>query len=323
MVVGEISDDRCYQRLVQLTRASEIAKLLRTFNIGLVGHVFRGMFDLEFDRGSVRGCLGPEVITIQAEHLVDLWKDIPDSEVSAVAGELVQRFRMRVVTEDDVKRSVRLGLAMRHLTERYRLDALCFLGQHYLEKITHAPARLGASMMMERDGIMVSCEGDVGGLIMMQIMHELSGNSLVQMEWGQFDAGRNAVLLLGHGIASPEAAASPQDVVLTRAPEEWGFEGHGVSSEMILRPGPVTMGHFLSTSDGWRMLISKGDSLAHPCLPCEEIHGLVRVESPVCGYLRTLLENGIAHHVIVVHGEVAEELEMVADAMGVENLVVR
>lgn len=323
VVVGEISDVSCFEKITQMVRAREITKRLRTFNIGLVGHVFRGMYDLEFDCGAVRGRLGPEVINIQAEHLVDLWKEIPEAEVSDVSRRLMERFQTRVVSEDDVKRSVRLGLAMRRLTERYRLDALCFLGQHYLEKMTHAPARLGASMMMEQDRIMIACEGDVGGLITMQILYELTGNMPVQMEWGQFDSKKNAVFLLGHGIASPEVAPNSQQITLTRAPEEWGFEGHGVNLEMFLRPGPVTMGHFLSTPDGWRMLISSGESLEHPCLPCDEIHGLVRVDTPVCEYLKTILEIGTAHHVIVVHDDVVEELEMVADAMGVQKVVVR
>lgn len=323
VVVGEISDAACYQRIVRLVRAREIARRLRTFNIGLIGHVFRGMFDLEFDRGSVRGCLGPEVITIQAEHLVEIWKEIPESEVLSAAGKLTERFALRTVTADDVRRSVRLGLAMRQLTDRYRLDALCFLGQHYLEKMTHAPARLGASMIMEQQRLMVACEGDVGGLIMMQILLELSGNAPVQMEWGQFDQGHNALFLLGHGIASPEVASASRPTTLTRAPEEWGFEGHGVSWEMVLRPGPVTLGHFLCTPSGWRMLISRGESLEHPCLACDEIHALVRVDSPVCDYLKTMLEHGISHHVIAVHGDVLEGLEMVADAMGVQKLIVQ
>ena len=46
---------------------------------------------------------------------------------------------------------------------------------------------------------MVACEGDVGGLITMQIMFELTGNAPVQMEWGQFDSKHNALFLLGHG----------------------------------------------------------------------------------------------------------------------------
>ena len=323
VVVGEISEENCYCEIASKIRAFAIAKQLRSTNIGLVGHVFRGMYDLEFDRGSVRGCLGPEVITIQADHLVDIWREIPEAEVIAIADQFARRFRMRVITDDDLKRSVRLGLAMRQLIDRYRLDALCFLGQHYLEKMTHAPARLGASMLMEQDRIMVACEGDVGGLIAMRILYELTGNAPVQMEWGQFDAKNNALFLIGHGIASPEAASDVQQITLTRAPEEWGFEGHGVGWEMILRPGPVTMAHFLATPDGWRMLISKGESLDYPCLPCDEIHGLVRVESPVRDYLKTLLEHGTAHHVIVAHGDVFDDLETVADAMGVHKLTLR
>jgi len=322
VVVGEISEAAAYDRIAGLVQAQQIAKRLRQFNIGLVGHVFRGMFDLEFDRGEIRGCLGPEVITIQAEHLIDIWRDIPGSEVDEATDLLTGRFQMRAVGREDVKRSVRLGLAMRRLTEKYRLDAMCFLGQHYLEKMTSAPARIGASMLMEGDRLMVSCEGDVGGLITMQIMHELTGNAPVQMEWGQFDSERNAVFLLGHGIASPEVASAPERVTLTPAPEEWGFEGYGANWELILRPGPVTMAHVLATPGGWRMLISQGQSLEHPCMPIDEIHALVRVEMPVRDYLQTILEHGIAHHVIVVHGDCFERLQMVCDAMGMEKLVV-
>ena len=321
VVVGEISEPACYERIVKLVRSQEIAARLRTRTYGLVGHVFRGMFDLEFDRGGVRGCLGPEVMSVQAENLVEVWKEIPDEEVARAAGELTSRYKMRIVTDDDVKRSVRLGLAMRRLVEKFRLDGLCFLGQHYIEKMTRAPARLGASMRVEQDRVMVSCEGDVGGLIMMEIMHDLSGRPPVQMEWGQFHSRQNALFLLGHGIASPEIAAAADKVTLTRSPEEWGFEGNGANWEMILAPGPVTMGHFLATADGWRMLISKGEAIEFPCLPCDEIHGLVRVESPVRQYLQNIIEYGITHHVIVVHGDVFEELQMVADAMGVDTLI--
>jgi L-arabinose isomerase len=323
VVVGEISDERCYEEIACIVRARAAVKQLQSYNIGLVGHVFRGMFDLEFDRGSVRGRLGPEVITIQPEHLVEAWKVVSEEDVTRQAAALTQRFQTRHITQDDVQRSVRLGLAMRGLAQQYRLDALCFLGQHYIEKIARAPARLGASMLMEQDGFMASCEGDVGGLIVMQIMHSLTGNVPVQMEWGQFDTRHNALFLLGHGIGSPELAAHPSQVTLTRAPEEWGFDGNGANWEMIVRPGPVTLGHLLSTPTGWRLLISEGEALDFPCLPCDEIHAMVRVATPVCDYLAHLMKHGITHHVILVHGRVLSELERVADILGLEKLVAR
>ena len=85
----------------------------------------------------------------------------------------------------------------------------------------------------------------------------MTGRAPVQMEWGQFDAERNALFLIGHGIASPEVAS---DV-------EAGHAHPGPGGVGIRRPrrqlgddpasGPVTMGHFLSTPSGWRMLISR------------------------------------------------------------------
>jgi L-fucose isomerase-like protein len=163
----------------------------------------------------------------------------------------------------------------------------------------------------------------VGGLIMMFMMYGLTGNMPSQLEWGQFDVSRNALFLLGHGIASPDVAGGTDRVTITRSPEEWGFEGHGANWQMILKPGPVTMGHFLSTPSGWRMLISEGEALEFPCLPCDEIHALVRVKTPVQEYLEEMMKRGVAHHLAVVHGSVVKALEKTADFLGVESLTIR
>jgi len=322
VAVGEAADNNAYETIHKIVKATAVHRYLHKHNIGLVGHVFRGMFDLEFDKGSVRGVLGPEVISIQAEHLIDLWKEIPAEQVKEHASALAGRFTRRGIKPEAVERSVRLGLAMEGLAKQYKLDSLCFLGQHYIEKMTGAPARIGASMMLEK-GFMVACEGDVGGLVMMQMMHELTGTIPVQMEWGQFDRKNNALFLLGHGIASPSLAGADKQITLTRAPEEWGFEGSGVNWEMIAKPGPVTLGHFMHSAQGWRMLISSGDAIAYPTLPCDEIHAMVQVKTPVEEYLRQLIELGVTHHIIMVHGDCRETLRLAAKKMAVAcvNLV--
>ncbi|MCK5801629.1 MAG: hypothetical protein KAI66_02295, partial [Lentisphaeria bacterium] len=155
VVVGEITEDRCYEEINRIVRTRAAVARLRTCNLGFIGHVFRGMYDLEFDRGSVRGRLGPEVISVQADHLIDLWQDVAEEEIRACTNHLMGRFKVRHVATADVDRSVRLGLAMEQLSARYNLDGLCFLGQHYIEKMAGAPARIGASMMME-NGFMVA-----------------------------------------------------------------------------------------------------------------------------------------------------------------------
>jgi L-fucose isomerase-like protein len=212
---------------------------------------------------------------------------------------------------------------MKRLYEKFNLDGMCFLGQHYIEKMTGAPARMGASMMLEEDKNMVACEGDIAGLVMMHLMHKLTGNIPFQAEWGQFDKKNNALFLLGHGIASPCLAKGDEHVTLTCAPEEWGFEGKGLNYEMIMKPGAVTLGHFLNIGDTWRMLISEGESIEFPCLPCDEIHAMIKVKSPVEEYIKEVLEHGAAHHLIAVHGAVASELSRVADLMRIDKVIIK
>ena len=111
------------------------------------------------------------------------------------------------------------------------------------------------------------------------------------------------------------------DITLKQLREEWGFEGKGLNYEMIMKPGPVTLGHFLSTGDSWRMLISKGESIEFPCLPCDEIHAMIKVGTPVEDYIKEVLKIGTAHHLVAVHGSVVDELSRTAEAMNIEKVV--
>lgn len=319
---GEITDPAIYSEIRRIVQAYCAVKKLKRSTYGLVGHVFRGMYDLEFDTAKVKGFLGPEVMAVQPEHLIALWEQIPEEEVLHTAKALFSRFKSKKIELQDVMRSCRLGLAMKQLYAKFNLDGLCFLGQHFIEKMTGAPARMGASLMLEQDRVMVACEGDIGGLVMMQLMYDFTGNIPFQAEWGQFDRKHNALFLLGHGIASSEIG-DKDGITLTCSPEEWGFKGSGLNYEMIMKPGPVTMGHFLNVGESWRMLISEGEAIPFPCLPCDEIHAMVKVESPVEDYIRQVLKKGAAHHLIVVHGHIAAELEKVADMMQIEKFIIK
>lgn len=317
-VVGEISEAESYREIASIVRAFCAAKHLKSATYGIVGHVFRGMYDLEFDRAKVKGFLGPEVMTIQADHLIELWKKIDPAASMAAAEKLLKRFKNRNVTLEDAEKSLRLGLAMRELYKKFNLDGLCFLGQHYLEKITGAPARMGASVIMEEDRFPVACEGDVGGLVMMDLMQKFTGNTPFQAEWGQFDETNNALFLLGHGIGTPALAESDEKITLTGSPEEWGFSGGGLNYELIMKPGEVTFGHVLNCGESYRMLISRGESIPFATLPCNELHAMIKVDKPVKNYLKELISCGVAHHAIAVHGNCAEQLARTAEFMRIE-----
>jgi len=322
VVVGSIEEDRPYIEISKLVKTFHVARRLKDLSIGVVGHVFRGMYDLENDKTKIKGALGPDVIYVEMSHLVKQWEAVTDAEAMEVAESMVARFTMRGTTKEDLVRSCKVGIAMERLIDHLNLDALCFLGQHYIEKEVGAPARIGASLILDKGEHIIASEGDLAGLVIMQAMNWLTGNSPLQAEWGQYDASHNAIFMVGHGVASPALASSDAAVTLTGSPEEWGFEGNGANIEFIMKPGVVTMAHLLNTANGWQMLISKGESLEYPCLPCDEIHALVKVDMPVKDYLVEIQRKGVPHHVIIVHGDICEELKMLSRIMGIEYFVV-
>ena len=121
-------------------------------------------------------------------------------------------------------------------------------------------------------------------------------------------------------IATSDLAVSDDAVTLTRTPEEWGFDGAGLNYEFIMKPGAATIAHLLEAPGGYRMLVSRAESIAYPTLAYDELHAMLRVDMPVREYLETIFDAGVAHHCIVGLGDMAGSLERVAELLNIETL---
>lgn len=318
IVVGSVNDERACARIDRYLSAAQAVENLREANIGIIGHVFRGMYDLELSKTFFKNTFGVNVITIQSSHLLDEWENVSEKEVKSETEALLKRFRRKNVTPDDVERSMRLAVAMRRIAEKFHLDAMCFLDQHYVQKQVRTSARMGASLLMERTDMCVNCEGDLAGLVMMMLMRSLTGRAPLMGEWGEYDMATNSCLIIGHGIGTPDMAADESDVLLTRTPEEWGFDGAGLNYELIMKPGDATIGHIMEVPSGYRMIVSKTKSIEFPKLNFDELHALVQTKTPICEFLEQVLDFGVSHHCIMTLGDCAEKLKAAAELLGVQ-----
>jgi L-arabinose isomerase len=318
-VVGWLDDQAAYDQVERYARAVMTYKNLQNKNIGVVGHVFRGMYDFEHDKTKVKGKLGPNCVNIQVSHLVDIWEEVAENDILGLVDEVKGRFKIRDLEEEDLYKAAKLAIAMRNLVERFNLDALCYLGQHHVEQKTQTTAYLGSALLQEND-IMTISEGDVHGVTMMLIMHLLTGEAPFFGEWGGFDYERNALMIEMHGFADPRIAKDPNDIWVTSSPENWGYSGNGFSFEFTGRPGPATIGHFIDDQEGYRMIISKGEILDLPSLRIREVNLRIRVDKPVKEYLVELLDHGFSHHTIVGYGDLTEELAYIADLMSIRKV---
>lgn len=322
VVVGSINDDSAYEEMTKYIRAYKAYVKLRNTNIGVIGHVFRGMYDFEYDKTMIKGTLGPNIIAIQVDHLLEQFGKASEEEIDAVAAETKNRFTIVGLGEQDIYKSSRFYVALKNTLDRFRLDALTLLGQHYVEQKTGTTSYLANTMMHEEGKYVVNTEGDVHGLIIMCLMNMLSGQIPAYAEWGEFDEHLNALLMVHHGYANPAYAADRSTVKVNRSPEQWGLQGAGFGFEYTLRAGEVTISHLIIDAEGYKMLILKGKALHIPTnIPCEEITAVVQIETPVKAFLKALIKEGFAHHCIIGYGDMTEELSNIADFMGIRKVV--
>lgn len=315
-VAGSIHDEESYRKIDRYLTVLGIYKRLKTMTFGVIGHVFRGMFDFEYDKTSVKGALGPEIINIQLDHLAACWDGAPpeDPDVQALIARTRASYPIEGPGDFDLLKAARAAVAIERLVKRFRLDGVALLCQHFIEKKLKTTPYLGLAEL-HQDGFPCVTEGDVIGLIMMKIMQSLTGNMPFFLEWSEFDVTLNAWMLLGHGFGDP-GQARRQSVTITPSSEQWGLEGTGCSTLFVPAPGPCTLAHFVQHAEGWRMVVAGGEILDLDPLPINDVHAVVRFDRPIADFTEALVKAGVPHHAITVRGDVHRELVQLAKLMG-------
>jgi L-arabinose isomerase len=320
VVSGGIEDEEAYAQIDRFIRVRTTISNLKHWNVGLVGHVFRGMYDFQYDKTAVSGKLGPHVIDIDIKHLATILDSISekDSRIFALRDKVRSDYAVIGLEDGDILRSARLSIALEELVQRYRLDGLVLLGQHFIEQRANATCYLGLTQMLERDQALAVTEGDVLGLIMSKVLKDFSGHTPFFGEWEEIDVGLNAMMLLGHGFVDPREARKDRKVQAQPACENWGFEGNSLGLEATYETGPVTMTHIIQDARGWRILISEGEILDTPPLKINETSLIVKVNKDVRRYMKELIKLGFPHHCIVSPGRMSDDLEVFADQLEIE-----
>jgi L-arabinose isomerase len=320
VVVGSIHDDETYGEIDRFIRVLTTIKELKNWTIGVIGHVFRGMYDFQYDKTALEGKLGPHVLELQSAHLNTIMEEFPPEHksVSELKAMVYRDYDIRVLDDEEVTRAAHLAVSLVEVVHRYRIDGLALLGQHYIERLFNSTCHLGVSEILRTDRALAVTEGDVLGLTMCKVLKDFTGHTPFFGEWEEFDCELNALLLLGHGFVDPRTVKEKKPIVVPFC-EQWGFKGNGFAFQASFKPGPVTMSHLSHDAEGWRILITGGEALDMPRFEqWGESAMVVRVDKPVKEYFRELIKLGFPHHAITVYGDVRDTLQIFAEQLGLK-----
>ncbi|MGD9519765.1 MAG: arabinose isomerase [Armatimonadota bacterium] len=331
-IVGKLyEDDRAWGRLAEWADVARCLRALRKGKVGLMGHVYEGMLDMNSDPTMVEGVLGTHIEHLELDDLQVLVDAIGESEVDAHVALIRELFHFPPpgsdpiagpVDEEELRWAARVALGLERLVEKFRLDGLAYyyrgLGGNTNERLSCSFV-IGSSLLTGR-GVPIAGELDLKNCIAMLIMDRLgAGGSFAEVHPIDFDCD---FVLVGHDGPHHVGIAEGMPV-LRGLTVLHGKRGRGPGVEFSIRNGPITLLGLTQTGDGrLKFVVAEGESLPGPIPATGNTNTRARFEPDVRTFLERWCLEGPTHHFALGVGHRASTLERLAKALDLECAVV-
>ena len=309
-VTGMLHDDpECWDEITGWVEAAKVANILFNNRLGCMGHYYSGMLDVYADLTQQYAYFGGHIELLEVEELATLRKKVTAEQ----AKERVALFHEKFDVQHDcapqhLHNAAVTSVALDQLIEKYKLGSLAY----YYKGIGNAENELavdsiilGNSLLTAR-GIPVAGEYEVKNVQAMKIMDSFgAGGSFTEYYAVDYN---DDVILMGHDGPGHIAIAEGKTKVKPLH-EYHGKTGNGLSVEMSVKNGPVTLLSVVEEAGGKLMLlVAEGESVAGPILEIGNTNSRYKFSIGARKFMNEWNSKGPAHHCAVGIGHIAEKI---------------
>ena len=317
-VTGILSDDPiAWSEIHAWINAALAADTIRKNRVGLLGHYYNGMLDIYSDLTVHSAQLGSHFEIVEMCELLALRSEAGENDIAKKMDEIRESFEIDPeCSEAEMRRAAGTSVALDKLVKKHQLGSLAYFyngtgDDNYVDLISSVI--VGNSLLTSK-GVPVAGEYEVKNVQAMKILDALgAGGSFTEFYAMDFN---DDVVLMGHDgpghtrIAEGKTKLKPLKVY-------HGKVGLGLSVEMRVKQGPVTLLSVIDAPDGsLKLLIAEGESVAGPILEIGNTNSRYRFSLGARDFMNAWCSYGPAHHCAVGVGHLAETLKKFAAIMG-------
>ncbi len=328
MVVGTLYDDeQAWSRTFEWCRVARAYAAVKKARIGVMGHVYEGMLDMNSDPTMFDAHFGMHCEHIELDDLAACVKKASDAEVKRKLEEIEVLFDLPEPGADpiagparpeDVQWAARVACGLDRLIEDFGLTGLAY---YYRGLDGNDAERLGASLIvgssiLTGQGVPIAGELDIKNCVAMLIIDRLeAGGSFAEIHPCDFE---NDIVLIGHDGPHHIAVAEGRPV-LRGLSVFHGKRGYGVSVEFQLKNGPITCVGLTQTHQGrFKFVVAEGESLPGAIPATGNTNTRGRFPPDVSSFIKNWSLEGPTHHFALGVGHIASQIESFARCWGIE-----
>lgn len=317
-ITGSLDEeDPCWVQVREWIQAARVVHTMSHNRMGCMGHYYNGMLDIYTDLTQQYATFGGHIEHIEVDELTELRSQVPDSEIV----ERVERFYNAFDVQEEcsskaLRESARTSVALDKLVEKYHLGSMVYYYQGSgvpENEDTMATIILGNSLLTA-NGVPVAGEYEIKNAQAMKIMDSFgAGGSFTEYYAMDHDAD---VVLMGHDgpghikIAENKTKVKPLDTY-------HGKVGQGLSVEMSVKNGPVTLLSVVESEGGLQLLVAEGRSVPGPILEIGNTNSRYQFSIGVRDFVEKWNSHGPAHHCAVGVDHIASKIQKLGKLLGI------
>jgi L-arabinose isomerase len=317
-VTGVLHDDpACWAEIDEWLSSAEVMHALEHTRLGLMGHYYSGMLDIATDLLQVGARFGISIEMLEVDELSALRRDVSEESAQKKVNELRTFFDVAPdCSESELRRAAATAVALERLVAEHSLGVIAYYykGVGIAENMDTMSSIILGTSLLTANGVPVAGEYEVKNAVAMKIM-DLFGAGGSFTEYYAMDL-RADLVLMGHdgpghpGIAAGKIKVRPLQVY-------HGKVGNGLSVEMSVKPGPVTLLSIAEDREhGFKLLVAEGESVAGEILEIGNTNSFYRFSLGAREFVELWNSHGPAHHCAIGTGHITSKLAKLASLLG-------
>jgi len=318
-ITGTLKDPEAWQEINEWMEAVRVTETMRNNRMGFLGHFYCGMLDVYTDLTQLAIHFGSHMQIIEMDELKAIRDNVTDEEIKKKTKEIYQEF---IVTADtpgeEIHRAARTSVALDRLVEKHNLGSMAYYYDG-IDKNDHediiTSVITGNSLLTARH-IPVAGEAEVKNVQAMKIMDAFGvGGSFTEFYLMDFEKDE---ILMGHDGPGHLKIADGKPILKTLK-EYHGKPGKGVSVEMKVKNGPITVLAVVQTREGaFKLIYAEGKSVPGPILEIGNTNSRYKFPISVKQFMNDWSKQGPAHHCAIGIGTIGSRIEKLGALMNME-----
>ena len=313
------NDPECWNEITQWVEAAKVAHTMFYNRMGCMGHYYSGMLDIYTDLTQQYAYFGGHIELLEVEELASLRKEVTASEIAARVKLFYDKFDVQGdCPAIELEKAAITSVALDRLVEKYQLGSMAYYykGTGNVDNEEAISSIILGNSLLTANGVPVAGEYEIKNAQAMKIMDSFgAGGSFTEYYAIDF---KEDVVLMGHdgpghiAIAEGKTKVRPLGVF-------HGKVGKGISVEMSVKNGPVTLLSVVEkTGGGLMLLVAEGDSVAGPILQIGNTNSRYKFSIGARKFVNEWNSHGPAHHCAVGVGHISSKIEKLGQLLNMD-----